>query len=77
VNKHIRYSITTWQETHDQKWRWIIRKFVRTTFKRSGRTGWHYMGFVKTGHEGQTFDNRAEALANAQAARNDLRQPSI
>jgi hypothetical protein len=72
VSKHIKYQITTWQDGRDQKWHFIMYKFLRTTFKRSKRIGWHYMGWVKTDCDGKSFASRAEALAAARAARTDL-----
>jgi hypothetical protein len=73
---YIRYRIITWQNTHGNgQWRFAIKKFVRVTFKRSGREGWSSEGFVFTGPS-LSFDTHAEALTAAKEAKKKLSPPA-
>jgi len=70
---HIRYRIATSQDTWGERaWHFIISKHVRTKFKRSGRIGWKFMGWVKTPADNQSFATRKEALTIAQKLRDGL-----
>lgn len=60
----VRYRIMTWQ-AYDNKWVFVIKKYVRVTFKRSQRVGWRSLGFLRTNLDGKRFNSRAEALAFA------------
>ena len=69
----IRYSISTWQDTYNKRWYFIIRKAMRVTFKRSKREGWRGLGFVAlTMEPSPGFDTRPEALAAGKAAKSQL-----
>jgi hypothetical protein len=64
--KHVEHRIVTWQDSYGAKrWHFVLKKFVRVTFKRSKRVGWRWMGFVRSPQPTNGFDSRSEALAFA------------
>jgi hypothetical protein len=64
----IQYRIQTYP-SYDGKWNLSVKKYVRTTFKRSKRTGWHCQGFVTCDEDLVRYATRAEARAAGNAVK--------
>ena len=67
----IQYRIAT-LPNYRGEWAFVIKKYMRVTFKRSKREGWHCQGFVALDCPSDRFETRAAALAAAKAAKAKL-----